>query len=145
MCVYECNVDVAKCILLIFIRTYLHKLSNIECFRCYVGRRHIEAAIKSFDKNATVSVIWKPYLLNANADPKGVPMLEYGAKRFESDFVKMALEGKSRTQLAGQKVVCFCLFFIFSVFFSLLTLSRNNLNKKSSQIWVYQSAALKYH
>lgn len=112
------GVDVAKHISLIFIRTYIHKLSNIEYFRCYVGRRHIEAAVKSFDKNATVSVIWKPYLLNANADPKGVPMLEYGAKRFGSDFVKMALEGKSSTQLAGQKVVCFCLSFIFSVFVS---------------------------
>ena len=119
MRVYECNVDVTKCILLIFIRIYVHKLSSIEYFRCYVGRRHIEAAIKSFDKNATVSVIWKPYLLNANADPKGVPMLEYGAKRFGSDFVKMALEGKSPTQLAGQKVVGFCHSFIFSVFFSL--------------------------
>ena len=45
-------------------------------------------------------------------------MLEYGAKRFGSDFVKMTLEGKSPTQLAGQKVVCFCLSFIFSVFVS---------------------------
>ena len=77
--------------------------SNV--FRCYIGRRYLEAAIKSFDKDASITVIWKPFLLNPDMPDEGIPLLKYMADKFGEDAAKRISRGKGPIVEPGKKVV----------------------------------------
>jgi predicted DsbA family dithiol-disulfide isomerase len=38
--------------------------SDIQCPFCYIGKRHFEAALASFDDRATVEVVWRSFQLD---------------------------------------------------------------------------------
>ena len=45
--------------------------SDVVCPFCYIGKRHLEAALKQFEGRDRVRVVWKSFELNRNADRGG--------------------------------------------------------------------------
>lgn len=59
--------------------------SDINCPFCYIGKRHLEAALKDFSQTE-VSVEWKSFELDPAANPpKGVSQEELLAKKYGKD------------------------------------------------------------
>jgi len=40
--------------------------SDIACPFCYIGKKHLEEAIKQFDNQQNVEIVWKSFQLNPN-------------------------------------------------------------------------------
>jgi len=58
--------------------------SDIMCPFCYIGKRHFEAALKQFDHDKDIEVIWKSFQLDPNIPQnveKGLTTTEYLAQR----------------------------------------------------------------
>ena len=45
--------------------------SDVVCPFCYIGKRHLEAALKQFEGRDRVRVVWKSFELNRNAERGG--------------------------------------------------------------------------
>jgi predicted DsbA family dithiol-disulfide isomerase len=74
--------------------------SDINCPFCYIGKRHLEAALKKF--SATVSVEWKSFELDPMANPpKGVSQSELLAKKYGKDLAWANEMNKNMTKMAA--------------------------------------------
>ncbi|XP_048578023.1 uncharacterized protein LOC116620785 [Nematostella vectensis] len=58
--------------------------------QCFVGKRHLEEAIKSFTDVKFV-VNWKPFFLNPSLPDDGVPLLDYLAGKYGAEAAEAAL------------------------------------------------------
>ncbi|HTN44592.1 MAG TPA: DsbA family oxidoreductase [Nitrospiria bacterium] len=45
--------------------------SDVVCPFCYIGKRHLEAALKKFERRDRVRVVWKSFELDRNAERGG--------------------------------------------------------------------------
>lgn len=95
--------------------------------RCYIGKRHLEAAMKDFESTFDFDIEWKPFLLNPNTPDEGVPVLEYLAQRYGQKVADDARTGKSDLIKAAVRAVSLSLFYI-----ALLTLKETAMKKAIS-------------
>ncbi len=76
--------------------------SDINCPFCYIGKRHLEAALKQF-KGDEVSIEWKSFELDPAANPpKGVPAVELLARKYGRD-INWAKEMNANVTAMAQK------------------------------------------
>ena len=81
------------------------EIANNPLFRCYIGRRYLEAAIKVLEKEASFVVSWKPFLLDAHTVPEGIPLNIYLSNKFGEKVAKQELKGQGPTAKAGKNAV----------------------------------------
>ena len=75
-------------------------VSDVVCPWCFIGKRHLEAALARFE--APVSVRWLPYFLNPDTPPEGEPYRPFLERKFGG---AEALEGIwARVREAGRHV-----------------------------------------
>ena len=74
-------------------------------FRCYIGRRQLEAAIKTLERDASFSVTYKPFLLDANTKPEGIPLQVYFISKYGEKISKQEFKGNGPIAKAGKSVV----------------------------------------
>ncbi|MDZ7934196.1 MAG: DsbA family oxidoreductase [Emticicia sp.] len=58
-------------------------VSDVACPWCYIGKKHLEKALKSFDSQP-VEITWHPFQLDPTIPAEGVARDEYFAKKFGS-------------------------------------------------------------
>lgn len=76
--------------------------SDINCPFCYIGKRHLEAALKQF-KGDEVVIEWKSFELDPTANPpKGVPAVELLARKYGRD-INWAREMNANVTAMAQK------------------------------------------
>lgn len=74
--------------------------SDINCPFCYIGKRHLESALKDFTRT-DVSVEWKSFELDPHANPpKGVSQEELLAKKYGKDLVWAKEMNNNMTDMA---------------------------------------------
>ena len=56
-------------------------VSDVACPWCYIGKKHLEKALESFDSQP-VEITWHPYQLDPTIPAEGVSRDEYFAKKF---------------------------------------------------------------
>ncbi|EDV19951.1 Uncharacterized protein YwbO [Trichoplax sp. H2] len=78
--------------------------SDTMCPWCFVGKRHLETAMKDFESTFEFDIEWKPFLLNSNTPEEGIPVLEYLAQRYGQQVADDARNGTSSLIAAGRKV-----------------------------------------
>lgn len=67
-------------------------VSDSVCPWCYIGKRRLESAIKSWkasNKGGEVQVTWHPYQLNPQASKEGVNKLEFYKEKFGQRAVSL--------------------------------------------------------
>lgn len=74
-------------------------------FRCYIGRRQLEAAINAVENKASVVVSWKPFLLDAHMLPEGIPLQVYLSNKYGEKVAKQELKGQGPLAKAAKSVV----------------------------------------
>lgn len=87
---------------------YLH-------FRCFVGKRHLEEAMKAFSDSLSFEVTWKPYFLNPSTPETGVSLEQYLSKRYGASVAAMAKQGTGHLSKAGANVVILIYLYSFLV------------------------------
>ena len=80
----------------------------ISQFRCFVGKRHLEEAMKAFSNNLHFEVTWKPFFLNPTTPDTGVPLDQYLTRKYGPRVAAQAKEGTSPLSRAGMNVVITC-------------------------------------
>ncbi|MBI2306548.1 MAG: DsbA family oxidoreductase [Rhodocyclales bacterium] len=74
-------------------------VSDVVCPWCFIGKRHLDAALAQFD--APVSVRWHPFFLNPDTPPTGEPYRPFLERKFGG---AQALENIwARVRAAGQR------------------------------------------
>ena len=68
--------------------------SDIACPWCYIGKRHLEAALEKFPHKDAVEVVWRAFELDPSAPPERDPKVSY-AERISRKY------GSSREEAAG--------------------------------------------
>lgn len=80
----------------------IHIWSDINCPFCYIGKRHLEAALEKF-KDDQVEIEWKSFELDPTANPpKGANAEELLAKKYGRD-IKWAKEMNANMTAMAQK------------------------------------------
>ena len=93
----------------------------ISQFRCFVGKRHLEEAMKAFSNNLHFEVTWKPFFLNPATPDTGVPLEQYLSRKYGPRVAAQAKEGTSPLSRAGMNVVI--------TYTTVIDLSRSPVNK----------------
>lgn len=74
-------------------------VSDVVCPWCFIGKRHLDAALAEFD--APVSVRWRPFFLNPDTPPAGEPYRPFLERKFGG---AQALENIwARVRAAGEQ------------------------------------------
>ncbi len=74
--------------------------SDINCPFCYIGKRHLEAALEKFPKQQ-FDIEWKSFELDPSADPpKGVSQAELLAKKYGRDLAWAKEMNNNMTDMA---------------------------------------------
>ena len=59
--------------------------SDVICPWCYVGKQHMQAALRELEAGGlTFDVVWRPFQLNPDMPPEGVPRDDYRRAKFGS-------------------------------------------------------------
>lgn len=67
-------------------------VSDVACPWCYVGKKHLEKALESFDSQP-VEITWHPFQLDPTIPAEGLPREEYFLNKFgNSDRIEQMLE-----------------------------------------------------
>lgn len=74
-------------------------------FRCFVGKRHLEEAMKAFSDSLSFEVTWKPFFLNPSTPETGISLEQYLSKRYGASVAAMAKQGTGHLSKAGANVV----------------------------------------
>ncbi|WPU66862.1 DsbA family oxidoreductase [Peredibacter starrii] len=75
--------------------------SDINCPFCYIGKRHLEAALEKFSDKGDVVVEWKSFELDPMANPpKGANHHELLAKKYNKDVAWAKEMDKNLTDMA---------------------------------------------
>ncbi|MDQ6618935.1 MAG: DsbA family oxidoreductase [Pseudomonadota bacterium] len=80
----------------------IHVVSDVVCPWCYIGKRHLDSALKSIRQRegASVAVRWQPFELNPDLPPEGIDRRSYvvgkfGAARASSVYERVASVGRA--------------------------------------------------
>lgn len=57
-------------------------VSDVVCPWCFIGKRHLEAALAQHPEGATATVRWHPFELNPDLPAAGVPRKDYLERKF---------------------------------------------------------------
>lgn len=77
--------------------------SDVNCPFCYIGKRHLEAALKTFSGRDDVVVEWKSFELDPMSNPpKGSDHLELLAKKYGRDVAWAREMNNNLTDMARQ-------------------------------------------
>lgn len=80
-------------------------LSLCRHFRCFVGKRHMEEAMKAFSDDLLFEITWKPFFLNPTTPESGIPLIQYLTQKYGPRAGAMAKDGTSPLTKAGTNVV----------------------------------------
>jgi len=81
------------------------KFWSYHVCRCFVGKRHLEQAIKSVS-NAAFEVNWKPFFLNPTmTEDAHVSLKDYILRKYGPAAANKLMSGKGDLMNAGQAVV----------------------------------------
>ena len=78
------------------------------CGRCWIGKRHLDSAIRELSSEFVFHILWKPFLLNPHTPSDGVPLEQHIRGKFGDSAAKKFLSGESPVALSGKAVVCVC-------------------------------------
>ena len=86
---------------------WVHVLLNKIDFnlRCFVGKRHLEEAMKVFSDQLSFEVTWKPYFLNHTTPESGIPLEQYLSQKYGPEAAATAKQGTGHLSMAGANVV----------------------------------------
>ncbi|KAI5070916.1 hypothetical protein GOP47_0013167 [Adiantum capillus-veneris] len=70
--------------------------SDTVCPWCFVGKRNLEKAMDASRDKYNFEVKWHPFLLNPNADTKGVGKLEYYKEKFGKERAAAIIENMTK-------------------------------------------------
>lgn len=58
--------------------------SDVVCPWCFIGKRHLDAALHEFKRSggANAAVTWRPFQLNPDLSPQGMPRKDYIETKF---------------------------------------------------------------
>ncbi|PRP74306.1 hypothetical protein PROFUN_11808 [Planoprotostelium fungivorum] len=73
-------------------------ISDTICPWCYVGKRRLDTALKSFS-NAKFEINWKPFFLDPNLPSEGVDKMEMYAKKFGKSRIEGMIAAMKQTGL----------------------------------------------
>lgn len=77
--------------------------SDVNCPFCYIGKRHLEAALKTFSGRDNVVIEWKSFELDPMSNPpKGSDHLELLAKKYGRDVAWAREMNNNLTDMARQ-------------------------------------------
>lgn len=65
-------------------RVVIDVVSDVVCPWCYLGKRRLEAAVR-LRPDIKIEVRWRPYFLNPQVPPEGMPRIDYLSRKFGSD------------------------------------------------------------
>jgi predicted DsbA family dithiol-disulfide isomerase len=71
-------------------------------YRCFVGKRNLEAAIKA--SGVKVEVQWRPYFLSLNTPPEGEDLMEHLESKYGKAAVTRFSAPGNPMDVAGEKV-----------------------------------------
>jgi predicted DsbA family dithiol-disulfide isomerase len=74
-------------------------------YRCWVGKRHLEEAIKTFSGDVSFEVNWRPFFLNPATPDEGIPVLEYLGRKYGPQAAASAQSGKGPLSQMAEKMV----------------------------------------
>ena len=77
----------------------------IKSSRCWVGKHHLEEAMKSLEEDVSFQVLWSPFFLNSNTPEEGIPVLEYLSRKYGPQAAAAAQSGKGPLNEAAEKYV----------------------------------------
>ena len=61
-----------------FIPYGLHQCRIIlPSFRCWIGKRHLDAAVQKLHQDFEFHIHWKPFLLNPQVPEEGIPLVDH--------------------------------------------------------------------
>lgn len=84
--------------------------SDIVCPFCYIGKRHLEAALKQFDRRDRVRIVWKSFELDRNAGrDRKTTVYETLSKKYGLDLE----QAKQMTEQVAQRAAAAGLQFDF--------------------------------
>ena len=69
-------------------------ISDVICPWCYIGKRRLERAIASLERQQAVRVRWLPFQLNPTMPKEGISRKEYRIRKFGSWERSMELDAK---------------------------------------------------
>ena len=76
--------------------------SDISCPFCYIGKRHLEAALKDHPDSKNIKIEWKSFELDREANPpKGSDNTELLAKKYGRDRAWALEMNRNMTQMAA--------------------------------------------
>ena len=74
--------------------------------RCWIGKRHLDEAMKSLSNEFSFQVLWKPFLLNPGPIPdEGLPLVDYLMRKFGPQAAERFMSGDSPVSQRGRAVV----------------------------------------
>lgn len=81
---------------------HIEVVSDTICPWCFVGKRHLDTALKAFP-HLDVQVEWKPFFLNPHIPEGGVPVLQYLEQKYgkSRDFTAVAQHLRETGAKAG--------------------------------------------
>lgn len=78
--------------------------------RCWVGKRHFDAAAEHLKDNVDFHIRWKPFLLNPYVPDEGIPLGDYMRMKFGEAAARRFFSGDSPLVQSGKAIVS--LFFV---------------------------------
>ena len=88
--------------------------SDVVCPWCFIGKRHLDAALEEFRRNdsADLAVTWRPFQLNPQLPPQGIPRKTYvdtkfgGAQRAAAIYQRVSEAGRQTgIEFAFDKII----------------------------------------
>lgn len=77
--------------------------SDINCPFCYIGKRHLEEALKTFTRRDEVQIRWRSFELDPEANPpKGADNVDLLAKKYGKDRSWAIEMNQNMTQMAAR-------------------------------------------
>jgi len=73
---------------------YVEVISDVICPWCYIGKRRLEKAIATLDRQPEVQVRWLPFQLNPQMPKDGINRREYRTRKFGSWERSLELDAK---------------------------------------------------
>lgn len=77
----------------------------INYCRCWIGKKHLDTAIKHLEDDFEFQISWKPFLLNPYMPDEGMPLREYCRLKFGDEAAERFLSGSSPVAQQGKRVV----------------------------------------
>lgn len=69
-------------------------VSDVVCPWCFIGKRHLDAALAKFDQSVTLR--WLPFFLNPDTPPEGEPYRPFLEKKFGGPEAVISIWGRVR-------------------------------------------------